>query len=319
MNNNVSVIIPAYNSSQYIEESIDSCIIQINNDDEIVVVDDGSTDGTADVLKKYSSFDNIKYIYQENRGPAAARNTGMKCAKGAYISFLDSDDTFLEGSIDARRTYLDSHSEVSFVFSDHYLKRTVEGLSRKHTEVELLEKLERFIVSRNRNEVILSTNGLTQVYLSNPCFHFNTVMMRRDCLNRCGYFNEELLCAEDTEMMLRLLVNSTFVGYLDIPTSNYNYFRNGISTNPERAISNHIKFFLHISDMYGLNKKYINNRIASKYVELSNHYLRNADLKKTLSHILDSFNYSKSNLDAYKILIKVFMYLVCDLKIFKKM
>lgn len=310
MNKNVSIIIPAYNSSKYIEEAVDSCIIQLKNNDEIVIVDDGSIDETVAVLKKYSNFDNVKYIYQKNGGPASARNTGMKCATGAYISFLDSDDTLLDGSIDARRTFLDSHSEVSFVFSDHYLKRTVEDFTRKHSDVLLLEKLKKFIVSGNKNDIIVSTNGIAHVYLSNPCFHFNTVMMRRDCLERCGYFNEDLLCAEDTEMMLRLLMSTKFFGYLDFPTSNYNYFRNGISTNPERAILQHINFFLHIYNMHGLNKKYIHERIASKYVDLSRHYLIEKDLKKSISVLLSSFKYRKLNFEAYKMLVKAFLSLV---------
>jgi len=313
MINNVSVIIPAYNSSKYIEESVDSCIVQLHKNDEIIIVDDGSVDETVDVLKKYSNLDNFKYIYQKNGGPASARNAGLKCANGTYISFLDSDDTFLEGSIDVRRTFLDTHPEVSFVFSDHYLKRSVDGFSRKHSEVLLLDKLKDFIVSSDKNDILLSTNGMAQVYLSNPCFHFNTVMMRRDCLERCGYFNEDLLCAEDTEMMLRLLMSSKFVGYLDLPTSNYNFFRNGISTNPERAISNHIKFFLHIYDMDGLDRKYVNKRIASKYIELSRHYLNEKKLKKSMSVLIDSFEYSKSDLEAYKIFVKAFISL-CNLK-----
>lgn len=318
MNKNVSIIIPAYNSSKYIEESVESCIVQIKKNDEIIIIDDGSVDDTSDILKKYSNFDNVKYIYKKNGGPASARNTGMKCANGAYISFLDSDDTLLDGSIDARRVFLDSHPEVSFVFSDHYLKRTVGKFTRKHSEVLLLEKLREFIVSGIKNDIILSTNGMAQVYLSNPCFHFNTVMMRRDCLERCGYFNEDLLCAEDTEMMLRLLMGSKFVGYLDLPTSNYNYFRNGISTNPKRAISQHINFFLHISDMYGLNKKYINERIASKYIDLSRHYLGETDIEKSISALMSSFEYNKLNVEAYKLLVKSFLCLVVKFVNFKE-
>lgn len=307
MNNNVSVIIPAYNSSKYIEESVDSCIDQLGSSDELIIVDDGSIDETADVLKKYSNRGNVKYIYQKNGGPASARNTGMKWANCKYISFLDSDDSFLDGSIAVRRAFLDAHPKVSFVFSDHYLKRSVEGLSRKHHEVLLLGKLKKFIIFSENNDFILSTNGMAQVYLSNPCFHFNTVMMRRDCLERCGYFNEDLLCAEDTEMMLRLLMSSKFVGYLDLPTSNYNYFRNGISTNPERAISNHIKFFSHIYEMDGLDKKYVNKRIASKYIELSRHYLNEKKFNKTIGALADSFEYNKFNFEAYKLFIKLFL------------
>lgn len=89
----VSIIIPLYNNEKYIAHALESCINQEYGNIEIIVIDDGSTDNSSDIVKNYSSKDTrIKYIYQENGGVSSARNNGMSNAKGEYITFLDSDD-----------------------------------------------------------------------------------------------------------------------------------------------------------------------------------------------------------------------------------
>ncbi|MEI6614258.1 MAG: glycosyltransferase family A protein, partial [Chrysiogenales bacterium] len=87
-NSTVSVIIPTYNRAHFIAESIESILSQTYKDYEIIIVDDGSTDNTREVLKPF--LNKIHYIFQENKGGAEARNTGIKKANGKYIAFLDS-------------------------------------------------------------------------------------------------------------------------------------------------------------------------------------------------------------------------------------
>lgn len=90
----VTIIIPAYNCEKTISRCIDSLIMQTYKDIEIIVVDDGSLDNTYDIIKRYSHIDNrIIPLKQKNGGPGAARNTGMKFAKGTYFTFVDADDT----------------------------------------------------------------------------------------------------------------------------------------------------------------------------------------------------------------------------------
>ena len=88
----VSIIVPAYNQDKFLEESILSVLSQSYEDYECIIVDDGSTDKTKDIAGKYVDGVKIKYIYQDNKGLAGARNTGIKIAKGKYLHFLDSDD-----------------------------------------------------------------------------------------------------------------------------------------------------------------------------------------------------------------------------------
>ncbi|MBU1710567.1 MAG: glycosyltransferase, partial [Proteobacteria bacterium] len=88
----VSIIIPTYNRSAFLQEAIDSVLAQSYSPYEIIVVDDGSADDTPEVVKAYES--KVRYIRRENSGPAAARNTGIKAARSDYIAFLDDDDRF---------------------------------------------------------------------------------------------------------------------------------------------------------------------------------------------------------------------------------
>ena len=99
----ISIIIPTYNSEKYIDRCIESIIHNKSEDYEIIIVDDGSMDNTRAKLKKYK---NVRYFYQENAGPSAARNLGIEKAKGKYIMFCDSDDKYEEGIIDYYKKYL---------------------------------------------------------------------------------------------------------------------------------------------------------------------------------------------------------------------
>lgn len=98
----LSVIIPTYNNASYVTQAIDSCINQKTQYlFEVVVVNDGSTDSTGEVLEKYNGKENVRIIKQKNLGLSRARNTSIKAAKGKWLFFLDSDDSVLEGTIEA--------------------------------------------------------------------------------------------------------------------------------------------------------------------------------------------------------------------------
>ena len=103
----ISVIIPAYNAEKYLTETLDSVVSQTMSDSdyEIIIVNDGSSDHTADILQQYKkSHSNITIINQENGGPASARNTGLSAAKGEYIYFFDADDLLINNALEAMFT-----------------------------------------------------------------------------------------------------------------------------------------------------------------------------------------------------------------------
>jgi glycosyltransferase involved in cell wall biosynthesis len=117
MASTVSTIIAAYNAEKTIAAAVDSALAQSYKENEIVVVDDGSTDSTVSVLRLYS--DRIKVITQTNQGAAAARNTGVAHSSGTYLAFLDSDDLWMPGKLSVMLSALERNSEASLAFSEY--------------------------------------------------------------------------------------------------------------------------------------------------------------------------------------------------------
>ena len=112
----ISVIIPTYNREKFLPATIDSVLRQTYSDYEIIVVDDGSTDGTQEVIEKLYGG-KLKYIYKNNGGPASARNVGLKNASGNYIAFLDSDDLWFPEKLETQIRFMEkNHSQITLVY-----------------------------------------------------------------------------------------------------------------------------------------------------------------------------------------------------------
>jgi glycosyltransferase involved in cell wall biosynthesis len=112
--NLVSVIIPVFNGGRYLAEAIDSVLAQTYQPVEVIVVDDGSTDNSADIAHSYND---VHYIYQRNQGVAVARNTGLAAAHGAFIAFLDADDTWPPYKLKTQVDYLLQHPFIGYTIA----------------------------------------------------------------------------------------------------------------------------------------------------------------------------------------------------------
>lgn len=113
---NVSILIPVYNCSEYIGAAIESVLAQTFQNFEIIVVDDGSEDETASVVKTYKE---VQYIYQPHQGVAVARNRALQEASGKWISFLDADDLILPSKLEKQIAYLEMNPECEIVFCEY--------------------------------------------------------------------------------------------------------------------------------------------------------------------------------------------------------
>ena len=108
----LSIIVPCYNSERFVANTIEMLLQQDFSSCELILVNDGSTDNTLSILRKYESFeDSIFVIDQPNQGVSVARNTGLFSAKGKYIYFLDSDDTLTDGSLDYFKQTITQHPD----------------------------------------------------------------------------------------------------------------------------------------------------------------------------------------------------------------
>lgn len=116
-----SIVIPAFNYASTLPRAVESALQQPGDDYEVVVVDDGSTDNTKNIATPYAEkyIDKFRYIYQENRGPAGARNTGIDSTSGEYLLFLDADDELIENVLSHIRDYLNNHKMADLIVGAH--------------------------------------------------------------------------------------------------------------------------------------------------------------------------------------------------------
>jgi glycosyltransferase involved in cell wall biosynthesis len=124
----ISVIVPAYNTSRTIAETLDSVLAQTFEDYEVVVVDDGSPDDVAELVAR--SYPQVRLVRQENRGLAGARNTGIKEAKGEYVAFLDSDDVWLPRKLELQVEQIKTHPEADVFYADCYFWKDGERMGK---------------------------------------------------------------------------------------------------------------------------------------------------------------------------------------------
>ena len=125
----VSVIIPTYNRSSVLSRAIDSVLRQSFKDFELIVVDDGSTDNTKELIEKYS--DQITYIYQDNKGVSAARNKGLEHAKGEWIAFLDSDDEWKKKKLEKQIAFIEINPLFQWSHGNEKWLRNGKHLNQK--------------------------------------------------------------------------------------------------------------------------------------------------------------------------------------------
>jgi len=183
----VSIVIPAYNYARYLPLAIDSLLKQEYSHYEIIVVDDGSTDSTAEVAAKYG--DRIRYIYQKNAGLPAARNTGIQNARFGFIGFLDADDEWLPGMLKRTMETFAKLSADFAVVACHTIVVDEKGNKpKKKNELALAQSRE--ITCR---DIILKTR-----------FAPSTVVARRSAFDACGLFDTTLRSSEDRDMWIRI-------------------------------------------------------------------------------------------------------------------
>ena len=208
----VSVIVPCYNYGRFIAETLKSLQNQTLQNWECVVVDDGSTDNSAEVVQKFVESDpRVRYVYQQNQGLPAARNTGIRATTGKYIQFLDSDDLLQSDKLQHHTAYLEAHAEVELVYGG--LRYFYDGTS------ELI-----FSPQHKSTPWTLDKSGAGIALL--PFLVISCVIMppmpvmRRTTIEKVtGLFTEDLPSCEDWEFWIRCCYKNVQFTYLDLPNT----------------------------------------------------------------------------------------------------
>ncbi|MBE9061258.1 glycosyltransferase [cf. Phormidesmis sp. LEGE 11477] len=232
MNKLVSVIIPCYNAERWLNEAIDSCLAQSYQPIEIIVIDDGSTDSSLDILKSYNSSSSRKadqrilFETGPNRGGNYSRNRGFALSKGQYIQFLDADDYLLPKKIEKQVEFLDFTS-VDAVYGDwrhqyHHDDGTIE--------------LDSIKVSDSQPDILWSL--LSGWWVSPACLLF-----RRSAVEASGGWDESLSVGQDRDFFLAVVMGGVKVRYQSGCDSIYRRYGNVTvsSSSQQKYLSNHLK------------------------------------------------------------------------------
>lgn len=199
----VTAIVPAYNADRYISGAIESVLGQTYKNIDLIVIDDGSTDRTGEVVQRYGS--RVRYIRQDNGGPSKARNTGIRAADSELIAFLDADDIWLPEKIQAQVDLLEDNPDLGLVFCD---AEFMDEKGRSYGSVWKQRGCYEAMVAESRR----LAHPFAAVMMMD-CILPSAVLVRRACLDRAGLFDESLRYTEhggveDKELMLRIALTT---------------------------------------------------------------------------------------------------------------
>ena len=218
-----SIIIPSYNVERFIKQTIQSVLNQSYTNYEIIIVDDGSSDATIDVINRCKN-DKVNLIRANHRGVSAARNTGIKMAKGDYIIFLDSDDYIEDWLLETIAKKLQRKSNIEAFVGMFNTVKEDENLHGCYTEK--LNK--RCINNRQKSQV------LEYFYRIRLIFTVWRFIVKREIIQNCNLYFKEGLLHEDEDWVARMLLQVNNLCLIERPFYNYRIHKNSIMQRDER-------------------------------------------------------------------------------------
>lgn len=265
-----SFIVPMYNVEKYISQCIDSLLAQKYNNYEIIIIDDGSTDSSLSISKKYESKNkNIKVFSQENSGVSKARNRGLKEAKGEYIVFVDSDDYCSENLLTIIEQNINQNELLIYGYSKIYINK-----------IENIVKKDSFETECSKEEYIILDDNIGG-YISNKVFE------RRIIKENNIEFDTNIHYCEDLKFVCDYINKIKRIKYINKPLYYYR-MRKGSATGSylTRKNATILSAYEKLIDMYSQNKKikellefsYIRNYyIFKKYITNKNENILNKE------------------------------------------
>ena len=305
----VSVVIPTYNCASFLREAIQSVQSQDYKNTEIIVVDDGSTDNTDEVLKPF--LDTITVIKQTNQGVSSARNNGISHAQGDFIAFLDADDFWHPGKLSLQMKFLSENPDIAGVFSDFgladetgnitdtsYIKDNYPIFSTYNlTWEDLFSRKIQLCIETDPNSIIdaYSGNIFQSLFLGNY-ISTDSLVLKRSILSKSCLFNPERKTQEDYELWLKIAKNNE-LGYIDKPLLYYRR-REGQLTGQENSTEiNQVSLEIIENIALGASgllpdKKLVAARLRDKYWNLALNYLGSNQKRAARKCLRKSLSYN---------------------------
>lgn len=284
----VSIIIPTFNYGLLITDTIRSIKAQTYSNWEIIIVDDGSTDHTKDVVSEYLEDPRIAYFYQENTGLSGARNTGISKARGQYIQFLDADDLISEHKLESQILQFENDGELGISYSGavYFKDGNLEKLYKT------LELTDNDWMPQLKGDKIEALNAL----IASNIMPVNAVLIKRKVVEAVGYFDTSLRSLEDWDYWFRCALLFD-IRYLDdkLAYAMVRVHSSSMSQNRlrmlivELELRKNIDYFLLKSDLFEENRTLLLNKNRKSIKSQTAYIIRNANFfeSKVLKQLID--------------------------------
>lgn len=320
----IAAVIPAYNSEKTIGDTLDSIVNQTHQCNEIIVVDDGSTDGTHQVVKRYSK---VKYIHKENSGVSDSRNMGVDVAESEWIAFCDSDDLWHPEKINiCEKVLKDIKPKCKLLFHDfdlfgsdlaiggHYtaygdnsifsvIKENKLNINDVFESKTLLKHTED--IEPNKAICVYWGNVFRWLILGNFILPSTVIVEKKYFLNSRG-FDTGFVVAEDTEYFLRSSKKADF-GFVGMPLTQYRWVRSGLTSNLEKLLYYGMKALVKNTveepECYKKYRKVIHLAVSRRYARAAYYWLTEGENSNAYTNAQLSIKYEKRQLNAFIILI----------------
>ncbi len=264
----ISIIIPTYNAGEYIKEALASVLAQSFQDFEVIIVDDGSTDDTAQKVETLCD-PRILYVYKENQGPAAARNHGLNLVRGEYIAFLDVDDLWEPHKLEMHLDLMKSSPRMGMSFS--WFQILFDKPVRRFESPWFTppkKRILRFVDFLERN-----WTG-----------HSSSVVLRTQCMRECEGFDESFHTGEDYYLWLQIAQRGWEIGFLPEALSTYRRRTGSLTVDHLQIALDNLKLMECLASQ--VDPRYVGN--VNRAVSLS--WLDVAWSSMKNGHIADSWN-----------------------------
>jgi glycosyltransferase involved in cell wall biosynthesis len=298
-----TTIIPSYNNEATLRETLQSIVEQQRGSDEIIVVDDGSTDNSAAAVR---DFQNVRYIRQDNSGVSVARNTGIEAAANDWIALCDGDDIWTPEKLLVVERCIHHLPQCEFFFHDFFLfghgrktdfqnaaesadtifpfflenSQTYRQMMKNHHHISLTKQ--------DKSTIPLYYDNIFQWLILGNIILPSSIVFHRRLYRNHGGFSPDFRSAEETEFFLRLAKKMSF-GYIDMPLAGYRKSRGGLTGNipfllgnAEKALRMHT---INDTAIYRKYKKNINLAFARRYSRLASHYLKTHDRRSCWTNL----------------------------------
>lgn len=310
----VSIILPVYNREKYVSKAIEGVLSQTFDNYELVIVDDGSTDGSKAVVEQYLNDSRVKYYYQENSGkPSIARNRGIEKASGEWLAFIDSDDCWFADKLEKQVALVDEchdrNQRIDLVLGDY---KVVNNGQLEHASFfetygvwDLLNIGEK---NKYQHGYLFEQKQMLSALYSRGFAATQAVMVRKSLVIELGGFDDSLTFAEDNDLWMTIAEHGN-VGLVNGPVYEYHIhgenITSGVNSNFYTDTINILNKHVLTAKSIGVNTLPLKRRLGFYRLGLAELYMSNGQFMRAINIIICSIPFM-TNISNIRMLMRCF-------------